>query len=130
MTASTDTAPRTDFERLARGYVAAWNQSDPAALRGAVDELFTADVRYVDPLVDVTGRAALVATVTAVREQFPLFTFRLAGPVDGHHDQVRFRWELGPADGDAPIAGFDVAVTDGAGRISRVCGFLDRVPGA
>jgi hypothetical protein len=25
------------------------------------------------------------------------FTFRLAGAVDGHHNQARFGWELGPA---------------------------------
>ena len=71
-----------------------------------------------------------MATIAAVQDQFPGFTFRLAGPVDGHHGQARFGWELGPDEGAAPIAGFDVAVTDGAGRIRRVHGFLDRVPAA
>jgi hypothetical protein len=118
----------TQVEQLARSYVETWNQSDPAALRAAVDELFSSDVRYVDPLVDVSGRAALVATIAAVHDQFPGFTFRLSGPVDGHHDQTRFGWELGPVDGEAPIAGFDVAVTDDAGQIRQVFGFLDRVP--
>jgi len=37
-----------------------------------------------------------------VQEQFPGFRFRLAGAVDGHHDQARFGWEFGPAGGDAP----------------------------
>jgi hypothetical protein len=118
----------TTFEALARGYVDAWNQTEPAALRAAVDELFSPEVRYTDPLVDVTGRAALVATIAAVHEQFPGFTFRLAGPVDGHHDQARFGWELGPEGIESPIVGFDVAVTDEVGRIRRVHGFLDRVP--
>jgi hypothetical protein len=63
-----------------------------------------------------------------VQAQFPGFVFRLAGPVDGHHEQARFSWELGPADGPAPIAGSDVAVTDGNGRLRTVLGFLDRVP--
>jgi hypothetical protein len=54
----------------------------------------------------------------------------LAGPVDGHHDQVRFSWELGPAGADAPVAGFDVAVVSDDGRIQTVLGFLDRVPAA
>jgi hypothetical protein len=65
-----------------------------------------------------------------VHEQFPGFTFRLAGPVDGHHDQARFGWELGPEGIEAPIVGFDVAVTDEVGRIRQVHGFLDRVPTA
>ncbi len=120
------TATTTTFDDLARSYVEAWNQSDPQALRTTVAELFSPDVRYVDPLVDVEGREALVATIAAVQQQFPGFTFRLTGPVDGHHDQARFRWEFGPEGGEAPVAGFDVAVTDAAGRIRQVHGFLDR----
>ena len=48
--------------------------------------------------------------------------------MDGHHDQCRFGWELGPGDGAAPIAGFDVAVVGADGRLAQVLGFLDRVP--
>ena len=54
--------------------------------------------------------------------------FRLAGPVDVHHDQVRFTWHLGPEGQAAPAVGSDVAVTDDNGRIRTVLGFLDRVP--
>jgi len=57
----------------------------------------------------------------------PDFSFRLMGPVDGHHNQCRFRWELGPRGSDAPVVGFDVAVV-GDGTIQTVLGFLDRVP--
>jgi hypothetical protein len=128
MTASNTAAGTTDFEQLAVGYIEAWNESDPAARRAAVNRLFSDDVRYVDPLVDVSGREALVATIAAVQGQFPGFTFRLSGTVDGHHGQARFGWELGPEGGAAQIVGFDVAVTDGAGQIQRVHGFLDRVP--
>ena len=121
MTATTDLADR---------YLAAWNETDPAARRTAIDDLVADDVRYTDPLVEAEGRDALDATVAAVQEQFPGFVFRLAGPVDAHHDQVRFSWELGPAGQPAPIAGFDVAVVDSQGRIRTVLGFLDRVPTA
>jgi hypothetical protein len=121
MTASPDLAAR---------YLAAWNQTDPAARRAAVADLFTEDARYTDPLADVTGRDAIEATIAAVQAQFPGFVFRLAGPVDAHHDQVRFTWHLGPEGQEAPIVGFDVAVTDGDGRIRAVLGFLDRVPSA
>ncbi|MGY1591950.1 nuclear transport factor 2 family protein [Geodermatophilus sp. SYSU D00708] len=121
MTASPDLAAR---------YLAAWNQTDPAARRAVVAELFTEDARYTDPLADVAGRDAIEATIAAVQAQFPGFVFRLAGPVDAHHEQVRFTWHLGPEGEEAPIAGFDVAVTDGDGRIRAVLGFLDRVPTA
>ena len=115
---------------LAARYLAAWNESDPAARRAAVEALFTEDARYTDPLADVAGRAAIDATIAAVQGQFPGFVFRLAGPVDAHHDQLRFTWHLGPDGQEPPITGFDVAVTDGAGRIRTVLGFLDRVPAA
>jgi hypothetical protein len=113
---------------LAERYLAAWNETDPAARRRAVADLFAEDARYVDPLADVTGRDALEATIAAVQQQFPGWTFRPAGPADGHHEQVRFSWELGPADADAPVAGSDVVVTGPDGRVRTVLGFLDRVP--
>ena len=120
----------TDFDDLAQRYIAAWNETDPDARASAVAALYAADARYTDPLVDARGREAIAATIGAVQQQFPGFAFRLAGPVDAHHDQARFSWELGPAGApDAPIAGFDVAVRDGEGRLSTVLGFLDRVPG-
>jgi SnoaL-like domain len=118
----------SDFTTLAERYIAAWNETDAEARRRVVEELYTEDARYVDPLVEADGREGIAATIGAVQAQFPGFVFRLAGPVDGHHEQARFGWELGPADGPAPIAGFDVAVTDGNGRLRTVLGFLDRVP--
>ncbi|MFD2090838.1 nuclear transport factor 2 family protein [Blastococcus deserti] len=113
---------------LADRYLSAWNETDPAARAAAMEALFSADVRYTDPLVAVDGRPALDAVIVAVQEQFPGFRFRLAGPVDAHHDQVRFTWELGPDGLEAPVAGSDVAVVDDEGRIRTVLGFLDRVP--
>ena len=118
----------SDFATLAERYIAAWNETDAQARRRAVERLYTDDARYVDPMVEAAGHDQIAATIGAVQEQFPSFVFRLAGPVDGHHEQARFTWELGPQDGPAPIAGFDVAVTDGDGRLRTVLGFLDRVP--
>ncbi|RBY93370.1 nuclear transport factor 2 family protein [Blastococcus sp. TF02-8] len=119
----------SDYTTLAERYIGAWNETDPEARRRAVEELWTPDGRYVDPLADATGGEGIAATIAAVQAQFPGFVFRLNGPVDGHHDQLRFSWELGPEGDAAPIAGSDVAVTDGNGRLRTVLGFLDRVPG-
>ena len=113
---------------LAGRYLAAWNATDPAARRALVEEVFAEDVTYTDPLADVAGRDALDATIAAVQAQFPGWVFRLAGPADAHHDQVRFTWHLGPEGAEPPVIGSDVAVTDDAGRIRTVLGFLDRVP--
>jgi SnoaL-like domain len=118
------------FDDLAQRYIASWNETDPTARRRAVDEVYAEGARYVDPLVEAEGREAIAATIGAVQQQFPDFRFRLAGPVDGHHGQARFGWELGPEGDDAPIVGFDVVTTDGSGRLQSVLGFLDKVPAA
>ena len=120
----------TNFDELAQRYIDTWNETDPTACRAAVDRLYTEDARYVDPLAAAEGRDAIAAVITAVHDQFPGFEFRLVGPVDSHHNQARFGWELGPAGADAPIVGFDVAVCDDEGRIQTVLGFLDKVPAA
>jgi hypothetical protein len=120
----------TAFDDLAARYIADWNETDPDGRRRAVEEVWAEDARYVDPLVVAEGREAIDATIAAVQAQFPGLVFRLAGPVDVHHNQARFTWELGPEDGEALVVGFDVAVADEDGRLQTVLGFLDKVPAA
>jgi hypothetical protein len=119
-----------DYETLAKCYIEMWNETDPAARRKAINTLWAEDARYIDPVADVQGRDEIDATIAAVQSQFPDFSFRLTGPVDGHHNQCRFQWELGPSGANAPVAGFDVAVVDGDDTFQTVLGFLDRVPAA
>ncbi len=123
----------TDFDDVARRYIAAFNEGDDAARKDRIADLFTADATYTDPMADVSGHDGIGAFLTAAREQLAGFEFRLLGPVDAHHGQARFRWEAGPSElldgpGDAPVIGFDVVVTGDDGRITRVHGFLDAVP--
>jgi hypothetical protein len=81
-------AAMTTFDTLAKRYIDLWNETDPAARRQGVDELWSEDARYVDPMVDAQGREAIDQTIAAVQSQFPGFAFRLAGPVDAHHNRV------------------------------------------
>lgn len=120
----------SDFDRLAERYIAVWNETDPTRRRQAVDALWSADGRYVDPMAVASGPDRIDATIGAVQEQFAGWTFRLVGAVDAHHDQARFRWELGPDGVEAPIVGFDVIERDADGRLAQVLGFLDKVPAA
>lgn len=115
-------------EDLVTGYLAVWNAADADTRAALAAKLFTDDVSYVDPLMDLRGRDALVHAVAAVQQQFAGWRFSPVGAVDGHHRQLRFGWELGPEGQAAPVAGFDVAVVGDDGRIHTVLGFLDRVP--
>ena len=120
----------SDFDNVVERYLAAWNETDPAARRAAIDDLFAADVRLVDPIAAVEGRAGLDALMTAAQEQFAGLVFTAGGPVDAHHDQGRFTWHLGPAGGDPVVIGFDVAELDQDGKIRLVLGFIDKAPAA
>lgn len=110
-------------------YLDCWNESDASSRRKLVDDLFAPDVAYIDPMAEAHGTAAVDATIGAVQAQFPGFVFSPIGPVDAHHNQLRFSWSLGPAGAEPVIEGFDVIVTDEAGRITDVLGFLDKLPG-
>src|SRR5262245_6063330 len=113
--------------QLIEKYIAAWNATEAAARRQLVDEVFAADAAYTDPLAAVTGRDQIDALLAGVQGQFAGLEFQLAGPVDAHHDIVRFHWHLGPRDAEPIVIGFDVAeISDG--RIATVHGFLDKVP--
>ena len=113
---------------LLENYLACWNETDAAARRALIDEHWSDEPSYVDPLVDIRGRDALDATIAAVHAQFPDFVFTAVGRVDAHHDVARFGWGLGPAGAEPVVIGFDVVRTDAEGRIAGVAGFLDRVP--
>ncbi|MFF8612791.1 nuclear transport factor 2 family protein [Streptomyces sp. NPDC015350] len=118
-------------EDAVRRYFTAWNAATPEDLEKAVAAAFTEEATYTDPLADVRGHDGLAAAISGVHQQFPGFEFRLTGAHDGHHDIVRFSWDLvSTADGSAPVAGSDVIVLADDGRIASVSGFLDRVPGA
>ncbi|TLW91688.1 nuclear transport factor 2 family protein [Saccharomonospora piscinae] len=108
-------------------YLATWNAvgADRAHLLASH---WSASVTYVDPLAAVRGHSGVGAMIDEVHAQFPGFVFTQLGEVDAHHQQLRFRWGLGP-EGDEPVViGFDVVVLDEDGRIHDVRGFLDKVP--
>lgn len=117
------------YESAVARYFEAWNAREPEPRAKAVAAAWAEDGGYTDPLADVVGHDQIAAVIAAAHEQFPGFTFRITGPVEGHHDTVRFSWELvSTADGSAPVAGSDVITLSGDGRIRTVYGFLDRVP--
>jgi SnoaL-like domain len=120
----------TDMNVIAKRYIDAWNETDATTRRALIDELYTQDAGYTDPLFDANGRDQIDAAIEGAQQQFAGLVFSLAGPVDSHHDTARFQWHLGAPGADEPlVVGFDVAVAEG-GQLRRVYGFLDKVPTA
>lgn len=127
----TTTAPAITMTALAEQYIAAFNESDSAARRTLIGRTFAEDATYVDPLMTGDGQDGIDAMIGGVQAQFPGFTFRLTGKVDGFADRLRFSWELSPPAADAPlVAGTDFATLAGDGRLRAVTGFLDLMPTA
>lgn len=119
----------TDPATVARSYIELWNERSAARRRELFGRTWTADARYVDPLMSGEGHDGVDALIAGVQQRFPDFTFKLIGEPNGYGDHVRFSWGLGPDGVDSPIKGTDFAVLED-GRIKNVTGFLDQVPAA
>lgn len=120
-----------DLHELVQRYLAVWNDPDADGRAKGIADLWADAGRYTDPLVDLSGHEAIGAMITGVRERFPNLVLTLGRAVDGHHNTVRFTWNLVPDQGGDPLViGLDVAVVDDDGRLTAVYGFLDKLPPA
>ena len=109
-------------------YLAAYNETDAAARDALLAVAFVADGRLVDPPLAGEGREGISEMMGMVHQQFPGHTFRRSTGVDEHHDHVRYGWELLDGDGNVALAGMDVGLLDGSGRLVHVAGFFGPLP--
>jgi hypothetical protein len=109
-------------------YPAMWNETDPARRAQHIARAWTGDGRYVDPMLEAEGHAALAEMVTGVQAKFPGHRFRRVSGVDVHHDGLRFGWELAGPDGTVVVAGIDVGTLAPDGRLRRITGFFGELP--
>jgi SnoaL-like protein len=117
----------TDVKTIATGYIDLWNERTPDRRRKMLAANWTADAKYVDPLMSGEGHDGVDALIAGVQQRFPDFRFRLIGEPNGYGEHVRFSWGLGPDGADSPIKGTDFAVVKD-GRIRSITGFLDQIP--
>src|SRR6201987_2190826 len=116
-----------DVNPIARRYIELWNEKTASRRREMLSADWTADAKYVDPLMRGDGLDGVDALIAGVQQRFPDFKFKLIGEANGYGDNVRFSWGLGPDGVDSPIKGTDFAVLK-EGRIRAITGFLDQVP--
>ena len=124
----------SNLNELVERYVAVWNEPDPERRRRSIAELWAEDSAHFTPSLEVRGHTALETRVAGAYEKWVKtggFVFRSANNADGHHDTVRFNWEMVPAAGGEPAAvGFDFLVLGSDGRIRFDYQFLDMAPAA
>jgi hypothetical protein len=117
------------FDHLADAYIAAWNERDAGRRRDLIAQTWTEDARYLDPLVAGAGHDGIDAMIAGVLTQAEGHAFRRTGPVDAHHDRLRFGWDLVNLETGAPfMAGLDIGEVAADGRLRSIVGFLDLAP--
>jgi hypothetical protein len=109
-------------------YIAMWNETDPVQRRELIARIWTEDCRHLDPAACVERREGIDGLVRSVQERFPGHRFRRTSEVDSHHGQIRFSWELTPAQGQAPVSGTDFGTLAEDGRLRTITAFFDPKP--
>ena len=110
-------------------YLAAWNEADSGRRRDLIGTIFAEQASYRDPVQTGDGRDGIEEMIAGAQARFTGMRFQRIGEVDAHGGGVRFRWSLGPADGESIVEGTDFA-TLVDGRFDRVTGFFDKLPAA
>jgi hypothetical protein len=118
------TTPTSTPQDIIDGYFECWNATDADARAAAIARTWTEEATSSDPLSEVTGHDELAAMMDAVRAQYPGHSFRQVGQPDGHHDLLRWSWEMVDAEGAGVVDGFDVALRAEDGRLSYLAGFF------
>jgi hypothetical protein len=118
----------SDITTTIDAYLAALTEADPARRAALIERAWASDGRFVDPLFDVAGHAALGELATGVIAQYPDHSFRRTSGVDTHHDRARYTFEFAAPDGTIVVTGTDVAALAPDGRLQSVTGFFGDVP--
>ncbi|MFI5592691.1 nuclear transport factor 2 family protein [Amycolatopsis sp. NPDC051758] len=118
----------TDVRTVVEQYIAVWNETDADKRRALIADVFAEGAGYTDPLGAVAGHDGIDQFVAGAQQQFAGLTFSLPAGPDAHHDLARFQWHLGTPGAEPVAIGFDVVELED-GRITKVHGFLDKLPG-
>jgi len=81
----------TDINVVASRYIELWNEKAASRRREMLASDWTADARYVDPLMSGDGHEGVDALIAGVQQRFPDFRFRLIGKADGSGAARRMR---------------------------------------
>jgi hypothetical protein len=110
-------------------YIAVWNEPDPAKRDAAIAGIWREDAFAVSPAREYAGRAAITGRVTRTYDDFVAgqgYVFRGAAVPDVHHDGMRIRWEMGPADGGPAVSGgVQFLILDAQGLVRYDYQFID-----
>jgi hypothetical protein len=121
-----------NLQGLVKRYVALWNEGDPQKRRRDIETLWRPGGSHFTPTRAFAGFDALEVRVQEAHSEFVErkgCVFRPAGDPAGHHDIVKFYWEMIDAQSDNVRAlGFDVLQLDSDGKIISDHQFIEPLP--
>ena len=104
-----------------------FGENDPARRRAAIDEIFTEDCVFYDPMGGVyRGRAEIDRIAGALREMHRGFTYQPLAEPEEVGNGGRIRWVEGRPGEAAEVAGTDFIIARD-GRIAAVYLFFDKL---
>jgi hypothetical protein len=111
----------SELNEFTQRYVRLWQEPDPGQRRALITELWAAEGTQIYPAGEPRGHEELFDRVTRSYDLFIRpgeYRFRSTGDADGHHNLVRFNWEMvRHSDGGVADVGFELFVRDDDGRI-------------
>lgn len=105
-----------ELEEAVDGYVAAWNEPDPAVRAQLLDASITDDFEFSGPTGTFRGREAVEGLIVALRVRMAGATVARVGPVAGG----AFRWSIVTAEGATLLEGVDEVESAPDGRLARI----------
>jgi SnoaL-like domain len=118
----------SDVTTTVDAYLDALTETDPTRRAALIGQAWADDGRFVDPLFDVQGHAALDELAQGVIAQYPDHAFRRTSGADTHHNVVRYTFDFVAPDGTIVITGIDVGHLAADGRLQTITGFFGDVP--
>lgn len=104
----------------------AWNEPDVNRIRMHLDKALNANVRFVDPSVDLSSIEEFEQNIYAVKAKIPRAVYTRTSGVDSQHNFHRYHWAI-HQDGMLLVSGFDVTETDDDGKVVCVIGFFGEI---
>ena len=113
---------------LTRNLNDVFGENDPARRRAAIQELFTEDAVFYDPMKNVyRGRDEIDRIAGTLRTAHPDFRYQPIGEAEEVGNGGRVRWTEGRPGEKPAVAGTDFIVTRD-GRIAAIYLFFDKLP--
>ncbi|UUZ81351.1 nuclear transport factor 2 family protein [Paenibacillus sp. P26] len=120
-----------ELNKFAQLYAVVWNEADPGLRRSMIAQLWSEDAVHYTESLEAHGHEAIERRVAGAYEKFVEaggFVFQASEQAESHHQAVRLRWEMVPAEGGKAAAAGTVFVLLGSdGRIRSDYQFTDNV---